>query len=141
MNVYIASPLFSETERLFNDSICSLIEKSYNVHLPQRDGPLVERLIANGMSSEGVRRLAYESDIDAIKKCDVLIAVLDGRALDEGVCIEMGFAKALGKHIVGFKSDVRIALPWGNNPMVDGCVDMWVHNIAELSAYIANPNI
>ena len=81
--------------------------------------------------------MAYESDIDAIRKCDVLVAVLDGRAIDEGVCVEIGYAKALGKQIVGFKTDSRCALPWGNNPMIDGSVDVWIHNTTALSAYFA----
>lgn len=141
MNVYIASPLFSETERLLNRSICAAIEGMCDVHLPQRDGPLVERAIAEGVSPIEAGRLAFDSDIDAIRKCDVMIAVLDGRAIDEGVCVEMGFAKALGKHIVGFKTDTRRALPWGNNPMIEGCVDTWVHSTAELSNCISEVQV
>jgi nucleoside 2-deoxyribosyltransferase len=49
--------------------------------------------------------------------------------LDEGVCIEVGFAKALGKRIVGFKSDIRLALPWGQNPLVAGCIDAWASSL------------
>lgn len=136
MNIYIAAPLFSENERLLNHAICVAIEDTCNVHLPQRDGPIVEREIAEGVNPLEAGRLAYESDIEAIRQCDLLIAVLDGRAIDEGVCIEMGFAKALGKQIIGFKTDARRTLRWGNNPMVDGCVDVWVCSIAELSNYV-----
>lgn len=141
MKVYIASPLFSETERLLNRSICAAIESLCDVHLPQRDGPLVERAIAEGISPIEAGRLAYDSDIDAIRRCDIVIAVLDGRAIDEGVCVEMGFAKALGKHIVGFKTDTRRTLPWGNNPMVEGCVDTWVHSTVLLSNYLTQMRV
>jgi nucleoside 2-deoxyribosyltransferase len=133
MNVYIAAPLFSDTERSLNETITSAIGSAHDVHLPQRDGPLVEVAIAGGMSMIEAGRLAYESDIAAIRRCDVLVGVLDGRAMDEGVCFEMGFAKALGKRIVGFKTDVRRALPWGNNPMIEGCVDSWAKDPLELA--------
>ena len=136
MNVYIAAPLFSEGERLTNLSICAAIEPQCAVYLPQRDGPLVESVVATGTPDSQAGRLAYQSDIDALNWCDTLVAVLDGRALDEGVCIEMGFAKALGKRIIGFKTDVRCVLPWGNNPMVEGCVDEWVKNTTELAIYV-----
>ena len=137
MKVYVAAPLFSDSERLFNASLCAAIEGNCKVHLPQRDGPLVEREIELGATATTAIRLAYESDISAIKQCDVIVAVLDGRVIDEGVCIEIGFAKALCKLVVGLKSDSRCTLPWGHNPMIDGCVDVWVKSVDELSAWVA----
>jgi nucleoside 2-deoxyribosyltransferase len=95
------------------------------IYVPHRDGHLVEADIGRGLDKAEVYRAVFKKDIDEIRECDVVLAVLDGRAPDEGVCIEIGFAKALGKRIIGFKTDVRVALPWGNNPMVDGCVDRW----------------
>src|SRR5262249_26967231 len=129
MRLYIAAPLFSPSELAFNDAIRDQLSACHEVHLPQRDGPIVAQLIEGGVRPSEAARRAYESDITAIKQCDVLIAVLDGRAIDEGVCVEIGFAKALGKHVIGFKSDMRRVLPWGNNPMLDGCVDVWVANV------------
>ncbi|HDZ09178.1 nucleoside 2-deoxyribosyltransferase [Pseudohongiella sp.] len=126
MKVYLASPLFSIIERELNTSLCTILETSFTVYLPQRDGPLIELDRDSTDSIHTLKDMAFRSDIDALRSCDVMVAVLDGRALDEGVCIEMGFAKALGKRIIGVKTDIRVALPWGNNPMVDGCVDVWV---------------
>ena len=137
MNLYLAAPLFSEGERLTNLAICAVIEPPCNVYIPQRDGPLVEEVIAKGATPAQAGQLAYLCDIDALNWCDYVVAILDGRALDEGVCIEMGYAKALGKLIIGYKTDVRCVLPWGNNPMVEGCVDKWVSSNAELSEYIS----
>lgn len=138
MKVYLAAPLFSEAERYFNASLCAAIEDTCDVHLPQRDGPLVEKKIEQGEAAFTVSRLAYESDISAIRQCDMMVAVLDGRVIDEGVCVEMGFAKALGKFIIGLKSDSRCALPWGHNPMIDGCVDVWVRSAEELLTWVAS---
>lgn len=43
----------------------------------------------------------------ALKTSDVLAAVLDGVEVDAGVAYEMGYATALGKPIVGLKTDYR----------------------------------
>jgi nucleoside 2-deoxyribosyltransferase len=136
MNVYLAAPLFSVAEREFNSELALRIEHACDVHLPQRDGPLVAQDVRSGADAAQASRRAFESDIAAIRRCDVLVAILDGRALDEGVCVEIGYAKALGKAVVGFKSDERRSLPWGNNPMIDGCVDAWVRSTEELRTWI-----
>lgn len=136
MKIYFAAPLFSDFERALNLTICQSLEQACTVFLPQRDGCLVREMIAQGMPPGLAARQAFELDIKAIRHCDILIAVLDGRAMDEGVCVELGFAKALGKRVIGFKSDSRCALPWGNNPMIDGCVDAWASNVSELVANV-----
>lgn len=137
IKIYIAAPLFSPAERKFNEELCSAIQSACSVYLPQRDGALVEDAVReNRESAEVVCRRVYSEDIGEIRKSDVILAVLDGRALDEGVCIEMGYAKALGKIIVGYKSDVRTALPWGHNPIVSGCVDVWVECVEDLCDWL-----
>jgi nucleoside 2-deoxyribosyltransferase len=133
VKIYLAAPLFSPTEREFIERLASRIEKAWDVYVPHRDGHLVEADIAHGLDRAEVYRAVYRRDIEEIRRCDVLLAVLDGRTPDEGVCIEIGFAKALGKRIIGLKTDVRTALPWGNNPMVDGCVDQWARTPNEVS--------
>ena len=137
MKIYIASALFSPHERTFNVQLAAALESLCEIYLPQRDGVLIEQKLREG--PQAVREACqqvYLEDLDAIRQSDVLVAVLDGRALDEGVCIELGFAKALGKSIVGYKSDVRITLPWGQNPLVSGCIDAWVASIDELHSWV-----
>lgn len=137
MRVYLAAPLFTPAEREFIEQLASRIESVGDIYVPHRDGHLVEADIASGLDRAQVYLAVYRRDIDEIRRCDVLLAVLDGRTPDEGVCIEIGFAKALGKYIIGLKTDVRVALPWGNNPMVDGCVDRWVKTYSEVSELLA----
>ncbi len=101
MRIYLAAPLFSEAERDFNGKVAGkLREAGFSVWMPQeslfvRDGTLDEK------------RQIYEEDITALKGCDVVVAVLDGVDVDCGVAFEIGFAAALGKPIVGLKSDHR----------------------------------
>ena len=49
----------------------------------------------------------------------MVISVLDGAHIDEGVAFEVGFAFALGKPCVGLQTDTRRQLPTGNNPMLN----------------------
>lgn len=137
VKIYIAAALFSPAERQFNEELCSTLEQNYSVYLPQRDGILIELSVVQGLEAvQSACRTAYHEDIAAIRGSNVIVAVLDGRALDEGVCIEIGYAKALGKIIVGYKSDIRTAPPWGHNPLISGCIDAWARNINELELII-----
>jgi len=136
MKIYLASPLFSPVERSFNQQLCTAMEPYFQVYLPQRDGILVEDAISGGAwTSEAASRQAFRDDIAAIHASDFMLAVLDGRSPDEGVCVEMGYAKAIGVRIVGFKSDARVALPWGHNPMIEGCVELWIANLQDLEMW------
>ena len=133
MKAYIAAPLFSPGERMFASALAEAVEKICEVHLPHRDGPLVERDVATGVPPSAALRAAYESDTHALRECTFVIALLEGRALDEGVCAEVGCAKALGKGVLAIKTDVRSTFPWGHNAMIFGCVDKWFCSIDELA--------
>ena len=134
---YVAAPLFSPSERALNAEICAILEGAGTVYLPQRDGGLVETMRASGNGDDAALCAeVYARDVRAISESTVILAVLDGRALDEGVCIELGFARAQGAFVVAFKSDVRSVLPWGQNPMVIGSVDVWVWSLEELKLWV-----
>lgn len=118
MTIYFAAPLFNAMERAFNEAVVRNIEPQASVFLPQRDGALLADLIARGVLPDVAERLVYQRDVDAMAEADLVIAVLDGGHIDEGVAFEIGFMKALGKRCVGLQTDVRRALPTGNNPMI-----------------------
>lgn len=135
----MAAPLFSHSERQLNAELCSVLEAAGEVFLPQRDGLLVESLRLDGSRDDtSICEQVFKLDTSALDATDVIVAVLDGRALDEGVCVELGYGKARGAFVVGYKSDIRTALPWGHNPMISGCVDVWVSSAQELSDWIEN---
>jgi nucleoside 2-deoxyribosyltransferase len=112
--------LFSDAERFFNERLTALLEQWFEVYLPQRDGELMYDLTQRGMPAEIAAARVFQSDLDAIRKSSYLIAILDGRAIDEGVGFELGVAHALGKICLGLQTDSRRLAPWGNNPMVTG---------------------
>ncbi|KPV61667.1 MAG: Nucleoside 2-deoxyribosyltransferase [Candidatus Bathyarchaeota archaeon BA2] len=101
MKVFLAAPLFSEAERDFNSKVAKrLRDKGFEVWLAQ-DFPFIHE----GTSKE--KKKIYEEDISALKACDVVVAVLDGVTVDSGVAFEMGYAIAIGKPVMGLKTDHR----------------------------------
>ena len=101
VKVFFAAPLFNEAERAFNSQIAEkLRENGFKVWLAQ-EAPFIQH------SNHMEKRMIYEGDILALKTSDIVVAVLDGAEVDAGVAYEMSYAKALGKTIVGFKTDYR----------------------------------
>jgi len=120
LSVYFAAPLFTQAERDFNQGVASQLDEFADVFLPQRDGSLLVDMIAAGLPLGLAEARVFEQDRAAIRRADVLIALLDGAHIDEGVAFELGFAAAIGCVCLGLQTDVRRALPTGNNPMISG---------------------
>jgi len=103
--VYVAGPLFSEAERAFLEQIVDTLAKSAGLDpladffLPPRDG---------GELGKGPkRRNIFELDLDNLTSAKVVVALLDGQDVDSGTCIELGYAYAKGKKILGILTDFR----------------------------------
>lgn len=147
--LYFAGPLFSLSEKRENMRICRALERWCDVFLPQRDGELVSRLIQEGMQQQQAYRAVFERDLAAVKACDAVVINLDGRVIDEGAAFELGYAHALNKYCVGYRTDVRVLLPWGLNPMVSvplketftslETLENWAHSFQSQKAFPASP--
>jgi nucleoside 2-deoxyribosyltransferase len=133
--VYIAAPLFSETEKNINATMCAVIERYCDVFLPQRDGYLIPDLIQGGMSVSRAYSYVFNRDVDAVRKADALVVNLDGRSVDEGAAFELGLAYALNKTCVGYRTDVRTLLQWGLNPMISVPLSAMLHDLNELETW------
>jgi hypothetical protein len=101
-----------------NNQICRVLEKWCEVFLPQRDGELVPKLIQQGLSQQDAYNIVFDRDITALRASDAIVVNLNGRTVDEGAAFELGVAYSLGKVCVGYRTDVRVLLPWGLNPMI-----------------------
>ena len=107
MRCYIASPLgFTDAGRHW-----------YHAVLLPALAPLVEvvdpwslataeELAAGAGSRDFWLSLGARND-EAIRSCELLVAVLDGQELDSGTAAEVGFAAALGLRCYGLRTDVR----------------------------------
>ena len=101
MKVFLASPLFNESERQFNSQIAkTLRENGFEVWLAQ------EAMLMNTESHRDEETI-YKYDIGALETSDIVLAILDGIDVDSGVAFEMGYAKALNKPVIGLKTDYR----------------------------------
>uniref|UniRef100_UPI0035B41AE6 nucleoside 2-deoxyribosyltransferase n=1 Tax=Ferrovibrio sp. TaxID=1917215 RepID=UPI0035B41AE6 len=126
IRIYLAAPLFNDTERSFNLRLAELISPVAEVFLPQRDGKLMRNLVSGGMPLPVARQTVFDADIAALKRSDCIIAVLDGRTIDEGVAFEIGYGRALNKLCLGLKTDDRALLSSGDNPMIlGGCHEIY----------------
>jgi len=115
--VYLASPLgFSPEYRSYRERIkARLVELGYEVFDPwvQPFSKAIHE--ASGIDDYHERvaafaRLAEQigaANADAIRKCDILLGVLDGADVDSGTAAEIGFAMAIGKRCFGLRTDWR----------------------------------
>ncbi len=128
--VYCAGPLFTDKEREEMKQIASKLEHAgYATFLPQRDGlefsKCVECLINQGIAPDEAgmltSRAIFALDVyQVLRRCDALVANLNGRVPDEGTVSEAAMAWARGKPVVGYKADSRTAFEGRDNPLVAG---------------------
>lgn len=110
MKIYLAAPLFNEMELERNLRICNRLEDiGLSVFMPQRDGGAVYKIMQDnpGMNEVEVEDKIFNMDISAMVNSDVILFLMDGIALDEGSCFELGYMYAIGKKCYGYKTDAR----------------------------------
>jgi len=158
IKIYLASPLgFAESTRDFMAIMESRIAAcGYTVinpwHLSNSQQFEVASLIEN---SDERRQALHELNMKvaainekAIRECSVVVAVLDGPDVDSGTASEIGFAYAIGKQILGYRSDFRMASD-NEGSLVNLQIEYWiessggciVRNLDELCQELAKASI
>lgn len=132
--VYVAAPLFTPEQRALNRRLSKVLSSHFSVILPQEDGFLMHELVDEGASRSSAEERVFKSDLEFIKSAHLVMTVLNGSQVDEGVAFELGFAYSLGKYCIGLKTDVRVQLPWGSNPMVGGALEHIYESVTALEA-------
>lgn len=128
MKVFIAAPLFNEMERDNNRSIKELLLRlGFSVFLAQDDVGLSYEMIESKETKSGLREKIFRADVNGVRDCDILLLLLDGRVPDEGACVELGMAHAMGKICIAYKTDSRaMDVNGDNNIMIDGTLSFGV---------------
>ena len=114
MKIYIAGPLFTLAERQFNKELALAIQKLMNdivIVLPQYETGKMAG------TPDFVDR-AFRFCLKSIDECDAVVGILDGADADSGTCIELGYAYARSKPIIGVRTDIRLSEDRGLNLMV-----------------------
>ena len=120
--IYFACPMFAAMEKEYGLKLVHILERhGYEVFVPFRDG--YEAAQFEGKTEEELVEMIFAKDLEEVRKCDILFFLLDGRAPDEGACIELGMAYVFGKRCYGFKTDTRtVEMSLDLNPMITGCL-------------------
>ncbi|WOF17356.1 nucleoside 2-deoxyribosyltransferase [Methanoplanus sp. FWC-SCC4] len=114
--IYLAAPLFSEAERDFNLKLRDILEKNmFSVHLPQELDDSIDA------REDERHRMIFEKNLEALKKADIVVGVIDGADADSGTAWEMGYAYASGKKIISLRTDFRKV---GENELVNLMLEM-----------------
>jgi len=100
--VYLAAPLFSEAERLYNVHIAGLLKKNlFEVCLPQDAGD-----DSAGRGHHEHERL-FLLNKEALEHADIVVSIIDGADADSGTSWEMGYAYARKKTVIALRTDFR----------------------------------
>jgi len=100
--VYLAAPLFSEAERIFNTSVARLLRTNlFEVHLPQEAGD------DSDMRDVREQKRLFLYNKTALEESDFIVAIIDGADADSGTAWEMGYAFASGKPVIALRTDFR----------------------------------
>jgi nucleoside 2-deoxyribosyltransferase len=120
VKIYAASPLgFSEVGRDFYDGkfLPLLRSLGHDVLDPWVLTPQTKIDAVTGMPYGPQRRDAWRAldaeigrnNFEALRSANAVVAVLDGVDVDSGTASEIGCAFALGKGILGYRGDFRLA--------------------------------
>ena len=104
MKVYFANGLFSQADAEFNAKIVAKIRAQYplvEVYLPQENASI------NDKNNYANSLMIAKADTDEVLASNLLIAVLDGPTIDNGVASEIGVAYQAKVPIIGLYTDTR----------------------------------
>ena len=101
VKVYIAGPLCQEEEREFLEKIDELCrELGFKTFLPYRDVGILRDV-------KDFKKIS-KRDVEELDKCDVMVGILNGICVGAGTAWEMGYFQALGKKVIGLKTDRKV---------------------------------
>ncbi|WML67304.1 MAG: hypothetical protein METHP_00816 [Methanoregula sp. SKADARSKE-2] len=101
-HVYLAAPLFSESERMYNKTIANLLrENLFSVYLPQEAGD------DSASRSRSEQERMFLQHVEALERTDLIVAVIDGADADSGTSWEVGYAYARKKPVIALRTDFR----------------------------------
>lgn len=96
MKIYLASTLQKNKRGEMEEARDILVNQGHSVYVPGEqkiDG-------AWEYSNQDWARLVFEADIRAIKECDVVVMLSQGRKSTAGVNWEAGYAYGIGKKVI-----------------------------------------
>ncbi|MGA9099639.1 MAG: nucleoside 2-deoxyribosyltransferase [Methanotrichaceae archaeon] len=96
--IYLSGPLFNLAEIEWAGKIKASLESQ-----------LEAEVVWPHETASGSPKEIFETNLRALMGCDLMVAILDGPQVDDGTAWEMGYFYALGKRIIGIRTDFRMA--------------------------------
>ena len=128
--IYIAGPLFNVHEKKYLEDIAEVLEGAdFDCFLPHRDqtGIDPEELKNNEMSQE-TKDIIFQTDIEALKGADLIVALVTGQDIDSGTASEIGFMFANNKPVLAITAEERRY----RNLFTEGMFTSSVSNVEDL---------
>lgn len=104
MKIYFANALFSQAEINYNAKLAAKIRQldpQIDLYLPQENAEI------NDKQAYADSKMIAQADTQKLLQSDLMVAVLDGLSIDNGVASEIGVAYAKVIPIVGLYTDTR----------------------------------
>ncbi|XID91612.1 PfkB family carbohydrate kinase [Paenibacillaceae bacterium WGS1546] len=121
IKIYLAGPFFSDQEIHWVRHVGNKLESArFDVLSPSRENGVISK-----DTSIEKRKDIFQSDIDLLNSCDIVVALLDHD--DPGTCFEIGYAFAKGTPVYGLKTSHTDL----NNMIKFGCIEI-IEDIEEL---------
>ena len=130
--IYQTGPLFSEAELSFHRSLAARLREAGHAVTWPGDMLTEEQINAAGPDAP---HLIFNVCREGINHCTVVVAVLDGRQVDDGTAWEIGYAYAKGIPVYGLHTDARQAgeTPYNHvNSMIEGGLAGYVRSMEDL---------
>jgi nucleoside 2-deoxyribosyltransferase len=138
--IFVTGPLFNESEREYAERLRSLLIPVFDVYLPQREGGLLPDIVESGISAQSAKAEIFLSNVQALSRCDVFLAILNGRTIEEGTAFELGIAWTLRKPCWGLKDDFRQRSKFSDNPMIEGALNGILSGLDQVPEWAASFN-
>src|SRR5699024_6661111 len=103
MKIYFANGLFALADRMFNEYVVEKIRKmdsNIEVYLPQENGDINDK-----MNYADSIKIAQEDNKELLSS-DLVVAILDGDTMDDGVASEIGVAFGKEIPVIGVYTDL-----------------------------------
>lgn len=115
IRIYLASPLFSLTERSWNRTFAAALARA----LPGAEVILPQDFKVRGRYNDQRHwGILFRSCLEAIDSSQAVVAIVDGADADSGTAFEMGYAYRAGIPVVAVRTDFRQNQDRGVNIML-----------------------
>ena len=127
--VYIAGPLFNIHEKRYLEEIAEILESNgYDCFLPHRDQTVDPEELKGVDMSQETKDTIFQTDLDALNKADITVALITGQDIDSGTSSEIGYTYALKKPVLAIDADERRY----RNLFVEGMLTVTINNTDQL---------